>query len=63
MNRCDDCVHKEECRYFTSYDTQMTEEENFMEHCVGCSCGDGFECNKERHRGCSNWEEDTNDKE
>ena len=56
---CQDCIHYEYCGYFEFYDSHLTEEENFIAHCVGCCCGDGCECNKKNGYGhrCTNWED------
>ena len=35
----------------------MSEEEIFEAHCVGCACGDGYDCN--RGNGCNNYEDGT----
>lgn len=55
---CYGCCHYDGCGYFDLYDTNKTEEENFIEHCVGCCCGDGCECNRASDEGCSNYEID-----
>ena len=59
MNGCEGCIHYDFCGYFDLYDGKMIEEERFMEHCVGCCCGDGVECNKHNNDGhrCMNWED------
>ena len=56
---CEGCIHYSFCGYFDLYDGKMTEEERFKEHCVGCCCGDGAECNKHNGEGykCTNWED------
>lgn len=56
---CEGCIHYDSCGYF-DFDTRgLTEEERFVEHCVCCCCGDGFECNKHNGDGhrCTNWED------
>lgn len=53
MSGCKECIHYGDCGYFDLYDNKLTEEENFIEHCVGCCCGDGGECNK--NKGYWNW--------
>lgn len=55
MSGCKECIHYGDCGYFDLYDNKLTEEENLIEHCVGCCCGDGGECNKSR--GCWNYED------
>lgn len=57
MGECKGCIHYDGCGYFDSYDHTKTEEENFIENCVGCCCGDGYECNKANNYGCMNWED------
>ena len=54
---CDGCVHQNGCGYFDCEDYNLTEEERFIEHCIGCCCGDGLECNKAQGDGCTNWED------
>ena len=58
MNECEGCIHCDYCGYFDFYNSGLTEEERFIEHCVGC-CGDGFKCNKHSDDGycCMNWED------
>lgn len=55
MSGCKECIHYGDCGYFDLYDNKLTEEENLIEYCVGCCCGDGGECNKSR--GCWNYED------
>lgn len=57
MNGCEGCVHYDGCGYFDFYDASLTEEERIIEHCFGCCCGDGLECNKQQSNGCWNWED------
>ena len=52
---CKGCIHYDGCGYFDFDNSNLTEEERFDEHCVGCCCGDGCECNK--GNGCDNWED------
>lgn len=53
---CAGCFHRG-CCGMLSFDTSgMDEEEIFLEHCVGCPCGEGYECNREE--GCSNYEKE-----
>ena len=59
MNSCDSCTHYEGCGYFDRNNHNLTEEERFIEHCVGCCCGDGLECNRAQGNGCSNWEDNS----
>lgn len=55
--RCDTCCHKNGCGRI-SFDTfGMSEEEIFEAHCVGCACGDGYDCNC--GNGCNNYEDGT----
>ena len=56
---CEGCIHYDYCGYFDFYTSGLTEEERFTEHCVGCCCGDGCECNKHNSDGhrCTNWED------
>ena len=54
-NECTGCIHYDGCGYFDFDNSDLTEEEGFAEHCAGCCCGDGFECNK--NNGCDNWED------
>ena len=54
-NGCEGCFHYDHCGYFNFYEHTKTEEENTIEHCYGCCCGDGLECNKDY--GCMNWED------
>lgn len=52
---CFGCCHfRENCGYYTDC-ANASEEEAFIEHCVGCCCGDGAECNL--GEGCNNYEE------
>ena len=53
---CYGCCHYEGCGYFDFHDYDKTEEWNMVENCVGCCCGDGWECNKHSDYGCSNYE-------
>ena len=53
---CYGCCHYEGCGYFDFHDYEKTEEENMVENCAGCCCGDGWECNKHSDNGCSNYE-------
>lgn len=55
-SRCKGCAHRGCCGMMKFDITGMSEEEIFEEHCVGCPCGDGFECN--RDNGCGNYEEE-----
>lgn len=59
MNACETCIHGGFCGYFDMYDNNLTSEENFVKHCVGCCCGDCGECNRWNGTGifCSNWED------
>ena len=57
MNECKGCIHYKSCGYIDLYDGNLTEEENFIKHCVGCCCGDCFDCNK--NSGCENYEDDS----
>lgn len=52
MSGCKECIHYGDCGYFNLYDNKLTEEENFIEHCVGCC-----ECNQSQNNGCLNWED------
>lgn len=54
---CVSCIHFKGCAYFDFFDLNKTEEENAMEHCVGCCCGDGGECNKHNEKLCMNYED------
>ena len=54
-NGCEGCIHYDGCGYLAFDTSNITEEERFIEHCVGCCCGDGCECNKDN--GCDNWED------
>lgn len=55
MNECEGCIHYDHCGY-RDFDTRnLTEEEAFLEHCVGCCCGDVYDCNK--GYGCENYED------
>lgn len=52
---CFGCCHfREDCGYYAD-NISISEEEAFIEHCVGCCCGDGAECNL--GEGCTNYEE------
>lgn len=53
-SRCKGCAHRGCCGFMMFDATDMTEEEIFEKHCVGCPCGDGCECNREE--GCNNYE-------
>ena len=54
---CDTCAHNRDCGYF-DYNEGMTEEEAFIEYCIGCCCGDGFMCNRGSiSQTCGNWED------
>lgn len=54
-NKCNGCIHYNSCG-FLEFDTSgMSEEEIFIEHCVGCCCGDCLDCNK--NNGCTNYED------
>lgn len=55
MSNCNNCIHYDDCGFVDLYDNNLTEEENLIEHCIGCCCGDGGECNK--NNGCWNWED------
>ena len=57
-NECDGCVHKNNCGIDTFFmeELEMSDHERFLLHCVGCCCGDGYECNK--NHGCENYEEE-----
>ena len=57
MRNCENCIHNDGCAYFDFFDASKTEEENMKEHCEGCCCGDGWECNKANNCGCMNWED------
>ena len=57
MSGCDSCIHYEGCGYFDCNNHNLTEEERFIEHCVGCCCGDGLECNRAQGDGCANFED------
>lgn len=54
---CDGCCHKYGCGRITFDTFGMSEEEIFEQHCVGCACGDGYDCN--RGNGCDNYEDGT----
>ena len=58
-DECEGCIHKDGCGIdeFFWEETNLSEEERFVRHCVGCCCGDGCECNKSS--GCSNYEDGT----
>lgn len=58
-NYCAGCVHHGGCGYFDPAlnDPTWNDDRRFIEHCVGCCCGDGYECNKDR--GCDNYEDGT----
>ncbi len=52
---CFGCCHfRENCGYYAD-SISTSEEEAFVEHCVGCCCGDGTTCNL--GEGCTNYEE------
>ena len=56
-NGCDGCFHNPPCGRETEEDfMKMTETELFEAHCVGCCCGDLFDCNKTTGYGCGNYE-------
>ena len=55
MNECEGCIHYCHCGFIELYDNNLSEEENLINHCIGCCCGDGGECNK--NNGCWNWED------
>jgi hypothetical protein len=55
--KCESCIHHDTCGYFDFDNSNLTEEEAFAEHCVGCCCGDGAECNRDSGYGCTNWED------
>lgn len=59
MTECETCTHRDDCGYFDLYEPNLTDEERFIKHCVGCCCGDGCECNKHNGEGyrCTNWED------
>ena len=52
---CDGCVHQGCCGFLMFDTSDMDEETIFYEHCCGCPCGDGLECN--RDMCCSNYED------
>lgn len=55
-NECDGCCHyAPSCGYFDA-PFEQSEEQRFEENCVGCCCGDLFDCN--RDQGCDNYEEE-----
>ena len=54
-NSCEGCCHYDGCGYFDEYAAELNEAERFEKHCVGCCCGDGYECNRD-NGGCSNYE-------
>ena len=60
LYNCTGCCHYDCCGMreplFKNENAQMTDIELFEAHCVGCCCGDGFECNN--GRGCDNYEEE-----
>ena len=58
-NECEGCIHIDACGSDTYFwdEIDLSDEERFIKHCVGCCCGDGCECNK-RH-GCENYEDGT----
>lgn len=60
LSSCKGCYHKDICGIketsFRDENALMTEIELFEAHCVGCCCGDCFECNKDN--GCDNYEEE-----
>lgn len=53
---CKGCFYRGGCGRILFDTTGMTEEQIFREHCCGCACGDGCECN--RGNGCTNYSED-----
>ena len=53
---CAGCTHRDGCGIMNFDTTGMSEEEQFIEHCVGCPCGDGCECNREQ--GCENYDDE-----
>ena len=57
-NECDGCIHKDDCGIDAFFwdEIDVSDEERFMTHCVGCCCGDGHECNKNKSHKCSNYE-------
>lgn len=56
---CFGCIHYDGCGYFEPAlnKPHWSDEQRFQEHCVGCCCGDGCECNKDQ--GCDNYEDGT----
>jgi hypothetical protein len=57
INKCKGCYFEDMCSYdIESLDSTLTELEQHLEMCGGCACGDGFECNKGRCWGCSNYD-------
>lgn len=59
QNFCAGCIHHDACGYFDPElnDPSWDDVRRFKEHCVGCCCGDGCECNKDC--GCDNYEDGT----
>lgn len=53
---CKGCFFRGGCGRILFDTTGMTEEQIFQEHCCGCACGDGCECNRES--GCGNYSEE-----
>lgn len=53
---CKGCFYRGGCGWMLFGTPGMTEEEIFEEHCCGCPCGDGCECNRES--GCGNYSEE-----
>lgn len=59
-DKCETCIHKDGCGIddFFMEELDLSEEERFKKHCVGCCCGDGCECNKHSWDNCcDNWED------
>lgn len=56
-SKCKGCLYEHMCSYdIQSLDPDLTELEQHLEMCGGCTCGDGFECNRGSGFGCSNYE-------
>ena len=57
-NECEGCIHIDSCGIdiFFLDELELSDEERFKNHCLGCQCGDGLECN--RNHGCENFEEE-----
>lgn len=49
---CEGCCHYSGCGYFDDHDLRKSDQEKFEEYCVGCCCGDSFECNRANDAGC-----------